>query len=175
MGWVWGLTMRLAVGLLALGFAALAWIVWTDHQGVIALQANLTAIRKSGAVSESEKCAAQAEKTFRSYGYRSDESSLTNPRALYASADFESRFNQKINKCFVLMDVTMQTIESRSLLDAYGRASYGFISLSLTTQTALPERRVISCDVGPENNSRQCKSEKEFDALIAPYWGTDPQ
>jgi hypothetical protein len=107
---------------------------------------------------EQEMCASQAKQYF-----------LENKAERVVWADYESHYNKKLGKCFVLVKQMIPPIVDgggfgvqADLSDAYERHMYGFFH-SMSSKVTL-------CELTPIIGERRiCESRKEFDALIAPY------
>jgi hypothetical protein len=119
---------------------------------------------KGGSLELQEKCAAQANRTFKDMGYK--------PNAI---AGYENHYNDKMNKCFMEVGNTDTTSPPtiwtfRSLLDAYEGKSYAEYSWHTDKKKKYWEVPPFSCRVSSLSGEDQyCKSEDEYKKLIKIY------
>ena len=101
------------------------------------------------------KCAQQAAKVFREFGYNQ------------SSDQLQSHYNQKLNRCF--MAASTQFGNNRFLIDAYEERGYADFSRTFVTGGD-PLHPLIACSLMPlGTQQRSCSSEDEYSAFIEQY------
>jgi hypothetical protein len=112
-----------------------------------------------------EKCAKRARDEFRDLGWEKD-----------PFASFTNHYNEKLNKCFMLIENTDAKTTpgaiytNRGLYDAFERKSFGEYMRSTADGKKYWEAKPFVCNVTqPSGESVTCKSPDEFDELIKIY------
>ena len=118
-----------------------------------------SAVSKAASLELQAKCSDQALTLFTQLGYAGNE-----------MAGQENHYQPLMNRCFVLItnttfDRQSKAITDRLLLDAFERREFG----GFTRQFG----KVVQCDVTlPSGDRKVCRTDEEFDHLIASYMGT---
>ena len=119
---------------------------------------------------DQEICAKQAKVAFD--GYYSARGSAIKP----ISVDYRSRYNPKLNRCFVFIRtsdiVGNQIVTGAVLIDAFERriyASYSFTSPE-TNKKYVAIGPQLKCVLAPLDQAQTpCSSKEEFDTFVAKY------
>jgi hypothetical protein len=115
-------------------------------------------------------CAKQAKVAFERY--YSGRGSAIKP----ISVNYRSRYNPKLNRCFVSIQtsdrVGNQIVTGAALIDAFERrfyASYSFTSPELNKKYVGIGPQ-LNCDLAPLGQAQtHCSSKEEYDAFVAKY------
>lgn len=142
------LVLVVAVAALVVAVAALGWML-SDKS-------------RRDNVEFTENCASQATKLFARLGY--SESGPTGS----TFAHYQSHFNPRLNKCFMLLEVTTRgggtMFYDNVLLDAYEQREYA--EYQGDPFKSLP----MGCQLMPlSGDERHCASRHEYDAFVAEY------
>jgi hypothetical protein len=168
--------MKLVVALFLVLILGLAWQVLeltnrTRNQDakIGALESQVSQhLNATGQLDLTERCAAQAERTFLALGYRRDGTS-TEPNQGLEGVTLENHYNDRLKKCFMLItQATYKTqfSEQRYLLDAFESRTYGDYFFT-HLKTGGPS---LYCRVSPLGEAeRSCGSEGEFNTFVAQY------
>jgi len=167
--------MRIAIVLLVVALAVLAWLFNAekeknrDQQDQIRkLTADLADKTKRENMELQEKCAAQAEKMYRSFGYDTKSMGET----------YQSHYSTTLNKCFMSFESTsvksdagnVDEFRSKWLLDAYELKEYAEYQRTTTVDKTYKLTKVESCTLIPAPSAkRACNSEDEYAAFVARY------
>lgn len=111
-----------------------------------------------------EKCARQAREVFKGDGL---------DKAPFAS--FSNHYNEKLNKCFVLLEnhvIAGEAVTSTRLDDAFEGKVFGNYLWQTEKNKKYWEVPPLACNVVLESGEEKvCKSSEEFNQLIKPYMG----
>lgn len=169
-GHFWGLRMKLLIAALLLLVVALGWLLniekttsQTLRDDIQKLSANLADKSKRENFELQEKCAKQAEKTYRELGYE-----LNNGRE-----SLQSHYNENLNKCFMTVDsVDFKTAPgkmffNRLLIDAYEQRGYAEYTKITTKDKASKDKKwdevLATCSLTPLTaDAITCKSDEEY-------------
>jgi hypothetical protein len=136
-----------AIFLLIVAVGALGWKLWADKS----LQDNYEF---------TEKCASQAAKVF---------ARLEGGQTGSTFAHYQSHFNPRLNKCFMLLEGTDYSTGVHyysDLYDAYEQRQYA----DFTSWVGNPAGNLMACDLTPlSGDERKCASRAEYDAFVAEY------
>jgi hypothetical protein len=132
----------------------------------------------SGTLSQSidvqEKCASQAQISYRESERESREHSKRLGAFFPGSSAYRSHYNTKLQRCLMLVDQAQtlgdQTSAGATLMDANERRAYAiyiWIGQENENQSEAPP---IVCELIPSwADRRNCTSRNEFDAFVAAY------
>ena len=125
----------------------------------IIIAANSALVAQAQSIQEQADCAKQAEKAFQDYA------SGAAPGQKFLTRDYQSHYNQKLNKCLILINEIFESDghagSSAALLDAFeGRvfASYFFSG-----------KKRADCQLTPLIKTTFCLSRDEFDRFVSKY------
>lgn len=168
--------MKLTIAILLVIVLALVWQlnkeIVAGHQRqnqVQELTAKLAEKSTRDNLELQEKCALQAEKMFRTLGYK----------GVQQNGNFDlyrSHWNAKLNKCFMTIESTNVTTTSgtmfinRFLFDAYEQreyAEYTWMSSKVKKYWEVPP--MICKLISSSDDEQLCKSEEEYKAFVARY------
>jgi hypothetical protein len=113
-----------------------------------------------------QRCASQAEKTFRRLGYREDR-----PTDDLLGAIYQSHYSTARNKCFMTLETTTKAgFESKFLFDAYENRPFAEYDWMPQKGKKFWEVPPVVCKLMPSSTDEQnCKSEDEYKAFVAGY------
>jgi hypothetical protein len=139
----------------------------------IVLASGLMALAQTPSLQEQSMCAKQAKIAFEEDN-RADEKNRLQLKTEPVSSDYQSHYNPKLNKCFVLIERTVQMNgefnNDAQLSDAFERrifATYGWTSKKGKEYWEVPP---TICELTPASKeSINCSSKEEFDDFVAKY------
>ena len=163
--------MRVAVGVLLVALAVLAMGLIHERQRnedrskqVAELTSRLSEKASRERLELQEKCALQAEKVFRSMGYKLQSDGL------------QSHYHPQKGHCYMVVApfpisrADGSIFKSVFLLDAYEQKSIANYAWGSQTGKQYWEVPPVVCSFAPSvGNEVGCKSEEEFERLIAAY------
>ena len=164
--------MRIAAGVMLLVVLVLAWLLSTEmmtsreqRDHIQKLTASLADKSKQENLELQSKCALQAEKMFRKMPSARLPSVSSAKQEI--SYDFESHYNVKLNKCFMLHTTYYENgTASYNLFDAYELRDYA----SFIGQIDKGQKIIHLCLLTPSlGNEQICKSEEEYKAFVVQY------
>lgn len=136
-----------------------------QQRQVQGLTAKLEVKAKTASLELQEKCAKQAGEVFKSDGWAKEQ-----------TAGFENHYNEKMNKCFIMIeDMGVRAnsgrfSNSKSVSDAFERknlATYFWMSDKVKKYWEVPP---LQCNVTlPSGEKKVCRSSDEFDELVKVY------
>lgn len=130
------------------------------------LEPTATPNKSSGTLDEQRKCAEQARKDFKDWGY-------TENRKL---ADFVSHYDSTADKCFMQIKYTYGSEPiwtERAVFDAFEGKVYARYVWHTEKDKKYWEVSPVHCEVSLGSGDKvQCHSETEFDDEIKRYMGT---
>lgn len=105
------------------------------------------------------KCAQQAGEVFLQLGYKNG-----------GFDSYQSHYNTKLNKCFMLIDSIQGTTVNKSLLDAYEQRSYAMYMWMADKVKKYWEVPPVTCEfTPPSEDKRRCNSEGEYNTFVSRY------
>jgi hypothetical protein len=146
---------------------ALALILWVAFglEEAIAQSTSDKARREN--LDLQERCATQAQKVFKQWKSEYDKESEDQRYADYVitSADYQSHYNAKLNRCFIAVEDSMADGSTHKwLADAYENRPYA------SYWTKYLEMRPRSCELTPSVREKHfCNSEEEYNEFVATY------
>ena len=162
--------MKIAIAILLVTVAVLVWQLTAEIATNNQLQKQVQELTKQVAdkttrenLEFQKSCALQAEKVFHAIGWKENvwQNGLL--------ATYASHYNQKLGKCFMMLELTGQHT-SRSLLDAYERRDYAEYMWVPDKVKKFWEVPPAQCLLIPSSGSEQnCNSEEEFKEFVAHY------
>ncbi len=158
--------MKALMLLLIVAVALLAWqaysqkaVIAHQQERLEALNAKLEARPRTTNIELQEKCAKQALEAYRLSGW--DKNLL---------ASFSNHYNEKLNKCFVLIGETHAGGNSESLQDAFEGKVFGFYMWLVKKDKKYWEVPPFRCEVTLISGEKKtCESSDEFDDLVKAY------
>lgn len=120
---------------------------------------------RSQTLDDQERCAAQAKRAFEKYQV------AVQKHKKAASIEYESHYNTKIGKCFMLgQNQGPNGARSAWLLDAYEGRRYAFyfwVPIEVEKYSEIPP---AVCELRPSRLERKtCADRNEFDDFVADY------
>ena len=163
--------MRVAVAVLLLGLAAVAWRLVLERQNnadqraqTQELTSRLNDKDNRERLEFQEKCAFQAEKIFRAMGYKLEADTL------------QSHYHPKKGHCFMLMapfpttDPDGSIFTFKYLLDAYEQKSLAEYAWKSQSGKPYSEVHPFLCKLLRSSGEETiCKSNEEFEQFVATY------
>ena len=162
--------MKIALGILLLTVLVLASLLGVEimtnreqHDQIQKLRFELADKSKQSNLELQAKCAMQAEKMYQHLGYK-----LSGPDV------YQSHYNEKLNKCFMLIETTRVAGESISngkyLFDAYEQREYANYIWMTHPGKKYWEVPPAVCELIPSTGAKtDCKSEDEYKDFVARY------
>lgn len=153
------------LALLTLAAIALGVTVYSQHEAITALNANIAAMPQATSLDLQAKCARQAEEDYKDGGWQSNE-----------LASYSDHYNGALNKCFIFIQSTddnkniQALVTSESLYDAFEMKDYGeYMDFNYYDQSKAP---IITCTVSHADGTQtSCSSEDEFKRAVEYFMG----
>jgi hypothetical protein len=120
-------------------------------------------------------CAAQAKKAFDDWESKFQKGAdAAGEKYKTVSRNYQSYYNSKLNKCFVLVETNRMlgedSITSVYLADPYERRTYADYLWIWRENKGYSETPPSKCELVPSlREKRDCKTREEFDAFVAGY------
>ena len=125
----------------------------------IIVTANSALVAQAQSLQEQAACAEQAETAFQDYV------SDAAPQSKILTRGYQSHYNQKLNKCLILINETFQSDghagSSTALLEAFEGHTFASYVFSGKTRA--------DCQLSPLNKITFCLSRDEFDQFVSKY------
>jgi len=118
-----------------------------------------------------EKCAKQAHEAFKLRGF--ERKTTVWPAASVQGGDFSNHYNQRLNKCFVLIRDSYMDADARlnisTLYDAFEGKRYAHFSSVKETQKGKKDPEVTCTVTLLSGEKKPCHSHDEFEAVVKQY------
>ena len=139
-----------------------------QQRRITELNSRLEAKSQTASLELQEKCSKQARSDFEEYGWKKE-----------AFASFTNHYNEKMNKCFILIQSATPSSNSRDgtisinkyLFDAFEEKQYGSYSCwEFRHQKDQKKDQIVDCKATlPSGQEQVCRSSYEFDEIVKLY------